>query len=222
METQPPLRFIAPLNHTMPFISFEHGQLRSGIVKDLSDEVARRLGRSVEYLPVPPRRVGQVLAAGEADGVCYLGKGWIDGSFHWSPPVLDHIGVIAGLPEAPSIGSLGELAGMPLGTVHAYRYPQFEQALGKLFVRDDAPSMLANLRKLVAHRMRYALTELITLQYYNREHPQDGLKVAMETAHYRTYCAFTFAHKLPLDKLDEAVSAMVREGAVDRILERYR
>lgn len=219
---EPPLRFIAPLNHAMPFGGFEQGRLATGIVKDLSDNIAQRLGRNAEYLPVPPRRVAQVLAAGEADGVCYVARDWIDGQFHWSPPVLAHVGVVAAHPQAAAVPSLQALAGLPLGTVHAYRYPQFEQALGKRFVRDDAPSMLSNLRKLAARRMDYALTEQITLEYYNKLHPQAGLKAALQTVHYRTHCVFTLAHGLPLERLDQAVRDMVKDGSVERILASYR
>jgi polar amino acid transport system substrate-binding protein len=219
---EPPLRFIAPLNHAMPFGNFEQGLLTDGIVKDLSDAIAKRLGRPVEYVSVPPRRVGQVLDAGGADGVCYVAPDWIDGRFHWSPPVLEQQGVVAARPQSPPLARLEELAGQPLGTVHAYRYPQFERALGTQFVRDDAPSMLINLRKLAAHRTRYALTEKITLEFHNKLHPQDGLKAALHTVRYHTHCAFTLAHPLPLDRLDQAVRDMVRDGSVERILARYR
>jgi len=221
LAAEPPLRFIAPLNHAMPFGGFEQGRLVTGIVKELSDDIAQRLGRSVEYVPVPPRRVAQVLAAGEADGVCYVARGWITGDFHWSPPVLEHSGVVAAHRQAAPVSRLEDLAGKPLGTVHAYRYPQFE-FLGERFVRDDAPSMLINLRKLAAHRMDYALTEQITLEYHNKLHPQDGLRAALVLSPYRTHCVFTLAHELPLDKLDQAARDMVRDGSVERILARYR
>jgi ABC-type amino acid transport substrate-binding protein len=219
---EPPLRFIAPLNHAMPFGGFEQGRFVAGIVKDISDAVAERVGRAVEYVAVPPRRVAQVLAAGEADGVCYVAPDWIDGRFHWSPTVMEHAGVVAAHPQAPAITGIADLAGQPLGTVHAYRYPQFERALGTRFVRDDAPSMMINLRKLTAHRTQYALTEQITLAYYNKLHPGDGLTAALQTARYRTHCAFTLAHELPLEQLDQAVREMVRDGSVARILSRYR
>jgi len=219
---EPALRFIAPLNHAMPFGGFEQGRFATGIVKDLSDDIAQRVGRSVEYLPVPPRRVAQVLAAGEADGVCYVARGWIDGDFHWSPPMLEHAGVVAAHRQAARLSSLQDLADKPLGTVHAYRYPQFEQVLGKRFVRDDAPSMLINLRKLAAHRTDYALTEQITLEYHNKLHPKDSLKAALPLSPYRTHCVFTLAHELPLERLDQAARDMVKDGSVERILARYR
>jgi polar amino acid transport system substrate-binding protein len=219
---EPALRFIAPLNHAMPFGGFEQGRFVAGIVKDLSDDMAQRVGRSVDYVPVPPRRVAQVLAAGEADGVCYVARDWIDGEFHWGPPVLEHVGVVAAHTQAPAVHRIEDLAGKALGTVYAYRYPQFEQMLGARFRRDDAPSMLVNLRKLAAHRTDYALTEQITLNYYNKLHPPDGLQAVLQTARYRTHCVFTLARPLPLDKLDQAARDMVKDGSVERILARYR
>lgn len=220
--TLPPLRFIAPMNHAMPFGGFTNDRLTTGIVKDLSDELAQRVGRRAVYVSVPPRRVSQVLAAGEADGVCYVAPDWIDGKFHWSPALLEHVGVVAARPQAPPLLSLEDLAGVPVGTVHAYRYPEMAQALGPRFIRDDAPSMLINLRKLAAHRTQYALTEQITLEFHNKQHPQDGLRVALPTMRYRTHCAFTLAHPLPLAGLDQAARDMVRDGGVERILARYR
>ncbi|NCT82233.1 MAG: amino acid ABC transporter substrate-binding protein [Comamonadaceae bacterium] len=219
---EPPLRFIAPLNHAMPFGGFEHDRFTTGIVKNISDAIAERLGRRAEFLLVPPRRVSLVLAAGEADGVCYVARDWIDGDFHWSPPVLEHVGVVAAHPRAPAIKAVAELAGRPLGTVHAYRYAQIEQQLGADFVRDDAPTMLINLRKLAARRMDYALTEQITLEYHNRLHPGDDLRSVLPAARFRTHCAFTRAHPLPLARLDQAVKDLVRDGSIERILARYR
>lgn len=218
----PPLRFIAPLNHAMPFADFKQGEVQTGIVKDISEAVAARMGRRADFVSVPPRRVGQVLAAGGADGVCYVGRGWIDGEFHWSPPVLEQVVVLASRADVPPPDNVQSLAGQPIGTVHGYRYPPLEPVLGRSFVRDDAPSMLINLRKLAAKRTRFAMTEQITLDFYIKLHPQDSLKAALPMGRYPTHCLFTLAHALPLEQLDRAVRELVREGGVEKILARYR
>lgn len=46
-----PLRFIAPMNHTMPFADFEHAEITGGIVKDSSEAVARRAQRQLRTHP---------------------------------------------------------------------------------------------------------------------------------------------------------------------------
>lgn len=217
-----PLRFIAPMNHTQPFADFERGEVKTGIVKDISEALARQLGRPAKFVSVPPRRVAQVLTAGGADGVCYVGRGWIDGNFHWTPTVFEQMSVIAARRDSPALSQLQSLAKQPLGTVFAYRYPDIERLLGSDFVRDDAPSMLTNLRKLAAGRTRYAATERITLDYYLKLNPGDSLKVALLTKRTTTHCAFTLAHALPLDALDQAVRDLVRNGSIERILAGYR
>ena len=221
--TQPaPLRFLAPLNHALPFADFKGGKLQTGIVKDISEAIATRMGQRAEFVSVPSRRVAQVLAAGGADGVCYIGRGWVDGEFHWSPPVFEQVAVLATRADMPPLDNVQALAGEPIGTVYGYRYPPLEPVLGRGFVRDEAPTMLINLRKLAAKRTRYAMTEQITLDFHIKLNPKDGLKVALPMGRFPTYCVFTLAHALPLERLDRAVEELVREGGVEKILARYR
>lgn len=217
-----PLRFIGPLNYAMPFAGFEREALTAGIIKDISDALAARIGRRAVYLPAPPKRVPRLLATGEADGVCHIAPHWVDGNFHWTPPLLEHAGVLVGRAESPPVPGLDRLAGEPLGTVQAYRYPEVEQVLGTRFVRDDAPTMTANLRKLGAGRVRYALSEQIMVDYHNRQFPREPLQVLLFTVRHRTHCAFTLARPLPLEALDRAAAEMARDGTLDKILARYR
>lgn len=218
----PPLRMVAPLNHAMPFGEFKDGVMVGGIVKDLSDAVGQRIGRRVTYVSTPARRVAAAIRQGEADGVCYVAKTWIDGDFHWSPPVFDHVGVLAAKPAAPSLARLDQLAGQRVGTVVAYRYPEVERTLGSKFLRDDAPNMDSALRKLLAGRTVYILTEQLTLAYAMRQQPHNALRAVLETARYSTHCAFRDSSQLPLAELDQAVQGLRRDGSIAAILARYR
>jgi polar amino acid transport system substrate-binding protein len=40
---------VAPLESTMPMVRFEHGLLAGGILKDVGDALAGRLGRRASY-----------------------------------------------------------------------------------------------------------------------------------------------------------------------------
>ena len=70
--------------------------------------------------------------------------------------------------DAPAIAAATELADQSVGTVLGYRYPELKGVLGDRFQRDDAPDMSANLRKLAAGRVRYAIVDQLTLQYEMR------------------------------------------------------
>lgn len=217
------LLFIAPANHTLPFVGLQGGELRSGILKDLGEALAVRVGRQARFVVMPAKRAALALAQGEADGLCYTSPQWIDGAgLHWSRPLFDYVGVIARRGDAAAVTEIGQLAGVALGTVSGYHYPEVEQALGERFVRDDAPDMDRNLAKLAAGRVGYALTEKLTLDYSLRESPQQGLQLALQTTRYPTYCAFSPSRGLPLPGLDRALDAMLADGSLAKLLARYR
>jgi polar amino acid transport system substrate-binding protein len=206
----------------MPLAELRGDVLQRGILKDLGELIAERAGLKARFVPVPPKRVAAALAAGEADAVCHVAQGWVEGELHWSRPLLDYTGVVASRQGTPPLRRLKDLADQPVGTVAAYHYPEVIQALGPRFRRDDAPSMGSNLRKLAAGRTRYALTEKLTLGHAMREHPELGLVAALQTVSYPTHCVFGLHRPLPLAALDRAIDALVSEGHVERLLARYR
>lgn len=219
-QAAPPLLFVAPANHAAPFVELRGETLTGGILKELGDAIAARVGREARYVVMPAKRVGEALERGTADVLCYSSPQWIKVTkVRWSRPVFDYAGVVARRQDAPAVSSLSELAGEPIGTVVAYRYAEVEAALGARFVRDDAPDMSRNLAKLAAGRTRYAMTEQLTLAYARRSAP---LQLALETTRYPTYCAFSLQRQLPLDELDRAIEGLVKDGEVERILSHYR
>ncbi|HZX28525.1 MAG TPA: ABC transporter substrate-binding protein, partial [Telluria sp.] len=119
--------FLAPQNHAMPIARFEHGRLAGGILKDLGDAIAARLGVPARFVSVPSKRVALALRAGEADGVCYVLPGWIDGDYRWTQPIIPNGVAVVAHGGAPVVHSLSDLAGHRVGTVLGYRYPLLEQ-----------------------------------------------------------------------------------------------
>src|ERR1700740_832275 len=71
--------FIAPTNHVMPLVELQQGQLTGGILKDIGDALAARLGRHASYLVLPSRRVPLGLQEGKADALCYVMPAWVEG-----------------------------------------------------------------------------------------------------------------------------------------------
>ncbi|SFV17511.1 substrate-binding periplasmic protein [Pseudoduganella namucuonensis] len=214
--------FIAPTNHTMPMARFEEGRLAGGLLKELGELMAVRMGLRARFLSVPSRRVGEVLTAGGADALCYVLPAWIDGDYHWSKPFLPNAGVVAARPEAPVIGALEQLAGIKVGTVNGYRYPDLERALGKRFAREDAPTMELNFRKLVVGRMRYAIMEQTTLDYQLRKNPALKLRKDLQFSSFQTQCAFARNSAIPYARAALAIEQLVADGSIAALLARYR
>ncbi|MEJ6001298.1 substrate-binding periplasmic protein [Paucibacter soli] len=207
----------------MPVAGFQGGQLVDGLTKDLGDAIAARLGLKVRYLPMPSKRVPLALAAGEADGLCYVLPHWIDGDFHWSRPLLPTAEVIVAQATAPALRRLPELGGKHVGTVLGYRYPALDAALQhKPMLRDDALSMAQLFVKLGLGRSPYAIVDQLSLDYHLKTDP--GLKLRTELVLNRsvTQCAFSRAGKLPFEAISRAIDTLVAEGEIERMLARYR
>ena len=217
----PRIVFMAPTNHSMPWAEFHEGRLLGGILKELGDELAARMGYQAQFLPMPSQRVRQALRAGEADVLCYVIPGWIGADFGWTLPVLPHAEVIATRAPSEPFKHLQDLAGRRVGTVLGYRYPTLEKALGAGFVREDAPSMGSNLRKLSAGHIVFAVTESITLRHHARQYPAVALQEVWVVERFDVPCALSLRSKLALADLNHAIQSLTQDGSLRRLLARF-
>src|SRR5471030_1530030 len=152
-SAEPRLVMIAPTDQGMPIARFQNGQLSGGILMDLGDALAQRLGRQASYLSVDVPGVKATLTSGRADGMCYVVPFWIDGDYNWSTPLFADAEMVVSVEGAPHIHSIKDLRGKPVGTVTGYRYPRVEQVLGLRFVRSDSDTMEKNLRQMMSGKV---------------------------------------------------------------------
>lgn len=216
------LLMLAPANHAMPIAQFKDGQLSGGVLRDLGLEIAARVGRKVRFVTVPSRRVALALAQGDADGVCLVQPYWIDGDFQWTAAFIPTGGVVLARADAPHITKLTELRGKKLGTVAGYRYQLLEPLLGDGFLRDDAPSVAHNLRKLMAGRSQYALMELSTAAWHVKNDTTHSLRLDITYQNQHARCAFSQRSRVPFEDIKRATDMMATDGSIDKIMARYR
>ena len=214
--------FLAPTNHTIPVARFEAGRLSAGLLKDLGEAIAARLGLRARFVSVPSKRVGMALAQGNADAVCHVEPSWIDGAFSWSVPFIPHAELLVARAEAPVVASLSDLANQRVGTVSGYRYPEIELAIGQRFMRDDAPTTEHNLRKLAAGRVQYAVLEQVSVEYHMRNDPTLKLRTDRVITKLNTRCAYSSRSNVPAARIDAAINALVVEGKIASLLTKYR
>lgn len=216
------LVMLAPLDTSMPIARFQNGVLAGGIVKDVGDMLAQRLGRRASYLSVDVNGVTPALTSGRADGMCYVLPSWIDGDYQWSTPLFPDAEMVAALGAAPHLRSLRDLRDKPVGTVAGYRYPRVEQVLGKQFLRVDAESIELNLRELGKGNSQYAIIGESVLAYLHRNDPVLRLRPELVFSTYKAGCAFSRQTRVPFQELNRTLDAMLKDGAIDQILARYR
>lgn len=218
----PDLVMIAPLNQAMPLAQFQDNKLSGGIIKEVGDAIARRLGRGIAWVSVAGEQVSATLSAGGADGICYVRPFWIDGHYDWSRPLIPDAEVVASQQDAAPVRSLADLRDRPVGTVAGYRYPRVEQVLGLRFQRSDAATMDENMRKLTAGSVRHTVIGQSTLAYHTRINPALKLRQDLVFASFKAQCAFSKKARVPFEELDQAINSLVDDGSVDAIMARYR
>ncbi len=206
----------------MPMAKFDKDVLTGGMLKEVGEAIANRVGRRARFLQVGVDQVSATLTQGKADGLCYVLPIWIDGDFDWSQPFLPDAELLAARADAPPIHSLADLRGKPVGTIIRYRYPRIEHVLGEQFVRVDSLTMERNLSNIANGTVQYAVVGQSVLAYQMRINKQLKLRPDLVFISFKAQCAFSRLAKVPFKELDEAINALVGDGTFEHILQRYR
>lgn len=219
----PELRVAVDTSTEMPLAEIRGERLLQGLHRDLGEALARRLAREARFLVLPRKRIAPALESGAADLLCFYRPAWLPGEFDWSRPFLPNADLLV-TPRAQSRpGGLDELAGQTVGTIHGFAYPALERQLGAQFLRDDAPNALASLRKLALGRSRHAVLNQLFLDY-QRSH--GGLGVTLHPPlvleSYRAGCALSRRSAVTAAALDGAITGLLADGELERLLASYR
>ena len=116
------------------------------------------------------------------------------------------------------------LAGIRVGTVNGYRYTALENALGKNFIRDDAPSEDNNIAKLVAGRFEYAVVNKLLFDYYRktRDTRQSLARDYLVLSQYEAQCALSKKSPVTQEQLNLVIDQIIGDRTFARILAKYR
>lgn len=221
-EDLPTLRIVAPTNQSMPMLRMVEQRPVDGLLKDLGELLARKLGLKPVFLPFPSKRAGPAVEFGKADLLCYVKPEWVEGKLLWTRLFLSGTGVIAAAAAAPPVSHLQDLRDERLGTVLGYRYPVLDRAFKQEIRREDVADAETNLRRLAVGRMRYAVTDRSALAYYLKANPTAELREVLEVEHYHLGCALAPGKANLLPTLNKSIDQIVTDGSLEALLNRYR
>jgi polar amino acid transport system substrate-binding protein len=219
------LVFAVSTGSAMPMTDFRDGALTGGLLKDFGDILAHELRMTPLYLPMPRKRVEGAVASGQADLVCDLRPEWVDSKdWQWSVTVFTNHMIVASLDGKRPIRKVGELAGLRIGTILGYRYPELESALGTRFARDEAANDNVNLDKLLRGRFDYVMTNALFFNFQRKTHPYRWRlgKEYFEVVEFDTYCGAAPGSRLDMVNVNRAIIALRKRGELQAVMERYR
>lgn len=219
---EPALRMLIDSATELPMADIGGDQVRGGLTAELGELIAAELGRPLQFVLRPRKRVTETLAAGEADFVCTYRPEWLPGPWHWSPPFLPQADLLVTRRDAAPPARLEDVRGQSVGTVLGFAYPELERRLGAALRRDDAPNAQANLRKLQAGRINHAVVESRLLAHHLR-HAQPPLRIhsPLLVSEQLTQCALSPRAPLAPARLDAAIQALQHKGLLRALLARY-
>lgn len=221
-----PLRFSVTESWAMPMMRIEQGQATGGILYDLQMRLAQKVGRRAELMVMPRLRVQQMLVRGEIDVRCYVNPAWLHESHHqyiWSVPFMVQRDLLVRRSDdqpLPPAQAQGELVGTVLGFIYPSLEPLFTS--GHLR-RDDARTQELALEKLQAKRYRYAVSNDLALQWFNRRQPAaHQLQAVRELSADQVACIVRDQPDVPTMALLRALVQMSNDGEFAAILAKYR
>ena len=207
----------------MPMARFHKYRLVDGMHRDIGLALARNMGRTPKFMSLPRKRVVRALSDGSADVLCSYVPEWLDGTFLWTQPFIPIQEVLVTDRRVERPKGIADLAGKPIGTVLGYSHPELVEVLGEQFVRADGATTDANLRKLAAGRVDYAVTGKSFLDWHLKTgDPKLSVHPPMVVKSYMGQCAVSPRGRAKLAEVDRAVGLMLKDGTVNRIVARYR
>ncbi|WP_028100617.1 substrate-binding periplasmic protein [Pseudoduganella violaceinigra] len=217
-----PLVVLVDTGTEMPLADIRNGEVVGGIHKDLAEALAQKLGRTPVTLSMPRKRIAMALEAGRGDVLCLYLPEWLPGHYGWTQAFMPQTEMVITASSAAQPQSLADLAGQPIGTVLGFQYPEMERAMGSGFVRADVNTNLANLRKLAAGRLRHVATIKTFYDYQLHKGEKLSVHEPLVVRSYQTRCAVSAKGHVAVAEVDAAITQLLREGVISKILSNYQ
>ncbi len=221
VSDEPTILFATSTANAEPLAELHGNQLTGGILKELGDAIGAKLHRKVIYVALPRKRLESELEKGKVDAVCYYRPEWLPMKLNWSAPVIPNEILLVIRHGVPTPNKLQDIEGKSIGTVLGYKYPELAE-LHTHYQREDAPTMLSNIKKLAAGRFDYAVIDRLSLDYYKKTSRDLDAASTLPITKINASCGFSLASKIPIEQINLAMHELIDEGAIERILAGYR
>ncbi|MBV8679431.1 MAG: transporter substrate-binding domain-containing protein [Aquitalea sp.] len=201
--------------------------LASGLIKELGDALAGELGMKPQYVVIARKRVENAIETGKVNIVCNANPEWFGNATRlgWTREFYPQIERVLSLKGVPDIHHVDEMASKRIGTIRGYSYPSLEHlwAVGRTS-RVDEPRLELLVKSLQKKLTDVAISSELELAWWAKTNPQEAraFKQHPITISYMpTMCAVAPNATVSVDKLNQGIEAMRRNGKLKSILKTY-
>ncbi|MNE11035.1 Membrane-bound lytic murein transglycosylase F [compost metagenome] len=227
LAAEPALRFSIPESWTMPLVRVENGQPVEGIVYDISQRLASQVGFTAQYHVMARLRLQKAMEHGDIDVRCYTSRSWLPDlapSYVFSQPLIYQRDVLISTAKHNTPIAPETLPKQKIGTVLGYHYPALQPLFDSDHLRrEDARNQLQVLQKLQAGRFEYAVSNQLSLDWFNHQLPADQQLHSLAVLEEQTLgCYVRNAPSVPVQPILQTLQRMKQSGEIDRIIARYQ
>lgn len=227
LAAEPVLRFSVIESWSMPLVLVEDGKPKAGLLYDLMTSLARQVGMTAQFVILPRKRVQAAMESGQVDVRCYAAQSWLpnlSGDYIWSLPLMRQRDVLVARAGDAQAVDIAQLRDERIGTILGFMYRGLDErfASGAL-IRDDARNQNQVLRKLLAGRYRYAVSNDLTINWLNLQLPAD--QQIREVALIQDMNLGCYARNdpaLPVQRILRTLLRMKMSGEVDALVRKYK
>lgn len=223
IKVSEPVNIGIPAGLAPPLVFDEDPANIKGIVPDYIKALGEALGARMKSEILTRYRLEPFLLKGDLDILCYTSRVWSsqEKDLQWSQPLFTKHEVLLGKKPIPK--NLDDLKGSRIGTMLQYVYPRLNPYFEKkILIREDGPTEELNLKKLMAGRISYIVTDEIYIEYFKIKNPnfEDG-KERLKLQKYPVECSLGPKSKVTLKDLNSAIDQLQKSGKLRSIFKKY-
>ncbi len=224
----PPLIVFSSDIDAQPYIRTDGVTIIGGIVKDINDEAARRLGITIDYKLIARRSVDAVMQAGDGHVTCNIQPAWtgIADQLIWTEPMLEDQDVYWRLSDTPALTSVDDLKGKSFMTYAGYTHGDAvtAQVTAKETRRVNLYASQNIMQELLRGRAAYAIFSKIRGQYLMSRKDYAGKiePAGLVDSTYNNFCAIAPSSPVDPNLYASTLNDIAKDGTLEKILEQYR
>jgi len=226
-RAQPPLKMAHTAGMGYPLVTMQGQRVTGGLLKELADLVAARLGSTARHLLFSRRRIEQAVAQGEADIMCYSSPTWSPKAVGaWTRHLLPQVERAVTLAEQPVPQKapddfVGKRVTVMLGYHFAPIQPLFDS--GEAQRLDD--TRIDNLFR----RVRLGMADVLIvseaeIEGYFRNAPSERARYAIGKVPFsvvQTQCLVSPHSPWSVAAINGALAELEQAGEIERLARRY-